>query len=96
MAANLKAGNKNDYDKSMAQAIENAFKEEWRMVMQNGDINSEPKPPAFNDQMRIMFVAVAQGVIQHLKENPDAFKITVNTSSGGGGNHTHTASLKIE
>jgi len=30
-----------------------------------------------NNQMRLMFVAIAQGVVKHLKENPNAFGVTV-------------------
>ena len=65
----LKPGTITDYDNSMAQAMEEAFLAEWKNAM--GDADS-PEP---NNQMRLMFVAVAQGVVRHLHENPDAFRI---------------------
>jgi hypothetical protein len=65
----LKPGTINDYDSSMAQAMEEAFLAEWKNAMGDADL---PEP---NNQMRLMFVAVAQGVVRHLHENPDAFRI---------------------
>ena len=39
--------------------------------------------------MRLFFVAVAQGVAQHLRDHPEAFTISVAPASG----HTHAASV---
>lgn len=61
---------------SMAQAMEEAFLQEWPVVM-NG-----AKTPDSNDQMKLMFIAIARGVVKHLVENHDSFKVTV---TGGGG-----------
>ena len=91
----LRAVKKDNQKRSMTQTIEDAFKAEWLRVMQNGDGNANPKPPDFNAQMQIMFVAIAQGVIQHLKENPDAFVIKIESAATGSGTHTHAASLTI-
>ena len=63
------------YANSMAQAIENAFLKEWPVIMGN-----EKPAPEGNDQMRLMFIAIAQGVVRHLLDNEAA--ITVNTGSG--------------
>ena len=71
MPSNLKAGSKTDYVGSMASAMEEAFKNEWHNYMDGA------APPKMNDQMRLMFVAIAQGVVNHLKANHDAFKVTV-------------------
>lgn len=84
----LKAGtkkrgsaNENQYDDSMAAAMEAAFKEEWPVIMGTS-------APQLDDQMRLLFIAVAQGVIRYLKNNQDS--ITVSVPSGGG-----TVSAKI-
>jgi hypothetical protein len=76
----LKAGTKDPsavggYDNSMAEAIEQAFLDEWRFVMKG-----QP-PPKQTDQMRLLFVAVARGVIAHLAAHPEAFKYGFSTSS---------------
>ena len=54
---------------------ENAFLKEWPVIMGN-----EKPAPEGNDQMRLMFIAIAQGVVRHLLDNEAA--ITVNTGSG--------------
>lgn len=59
----------------MAEAIEASFKEAWPTLM--GDL---PLPES-NDQSKLMFIAVAQGVVKHLVAHPEAFKVTVNFSS---------------
>jgi len=66
---------------SMAQAMETAFINEWPIAM-----DGQPAPE-MNSQMHLMFLAIAQGVVNHLKANPDAFKVTV-SSSGTGSNYT--------
>ena len=77
MPPNLKAGSKTDYTASMALAMEEAFMNEWSDFMKGADA------PAMNDQMRLMFVAIAKGVISHLKTNHDAFKVTATQTSPG-------------
>lgn len=68
----LIAGTSNtDYSGSMAEAIENAFKQEWLKVM-NTD-----KEPESNEQMKLLFVAIAQGVVKHLVDNQEAFKVDI-------------------
>ena len=73
------------YSGSMAEAIENAFKKAWPSIM-----NSNLSPTS--DQMKLLFIAIAQGVVKHLKENANSFKITIQTSV----NHTHPGSITIE
>ena len=67
----LLAGTKGTYTNSMADAIEKAFLAEWPKVMID-----QPVPDS-NDQMRLLFMAIAQGVVQHLVDHPEAFTITV-------------------
>jgi hypothetical protein len=85
----LKAGTKkplpagtDGYTGSMAEAMELAFLEEWPNVMGNADL------PAPNDQMKLMFIAIAKGVIRHINDNKASFKIT--TSGIGSPNGTVT------
>lgn len=68
---------------SMSKAIEDAFLDEWPEAM-----DGAPKPE-MNDQMRLMFVAVAKGVIKHLTENGSAFLV----DSSSLADHTHNYTL---
>jgi hypothetical protein len=61
---------------SMAQAIENAFIREWPNAM-----GGQPAPE-HNKQMQLLFVAVAQGIIDYLAVHPEAFKIEIDLGSG--------------
>jgi hypothetical protein len=65
----LKAGTTTDFDGSMAAAIKDA----WDGV--RGDTPT-------SEQMRLLFIAVAQGVINHLKQNPDSFVIDIQSTAG--------------
>ena len=80
----LKAGTKapvaNGYNNSMAAAMEKAFMEQWPYVMDDADL------PASSDQMKLMFIAIAQGVIKHLKQNSASMKVRVTFNIG---NTTH-------
>lgn len=80
----LAAGTHTHYNDSMAQAIENAFLAEWPNIM-----TGQPAPIA-SEQMRLLFMAIAQGVVQHLVKHPEAFAITF--TEGG---ITRTAKLII-
>jgi hypothetical protein len=71
----------------MAMAIEEAFLREWPEF--NGTL---PLPEGKDlNAMRLFFVAVSQGVVQHLHDNPGAFTLTLNQASHShtGGEHTH-------
>jgi hypothetical protein len=78
----LRAGTtKNDSEErelnnSMAKAMEDAFFQEWPKIMGNESV------PESNDQMLLMFIAISQGVIRHLHDNPGAFQVSA--VSGGG------------
>lgn len=71
----LKAGTKNDYTGSMAEAIEHAFQKAWPHVMGG-------KGPESNPQMELLFIAIAQGVVKYLSTHSDSFEVEVQ----GGGN----------
>ena len=60
----LKAGRQGDLAGSMAKDTEDAFRANWGAFM--GD--DLAVPDTNHPQMRLLFVAVAQGVIKHLKD----------------------------
>jgi hypothetical protein len=71
----LKAGtltnqNLNEFSNSMASAMMHAMEKEYEAV-KNVEL-----PSIGREDMKIMFSAIAQGVIRHLRDNPDAFKIS--------------------
>jgi hypothetical protein len=72
----LKAGTNSDFSDSMAEAIETALKQEWPNVMGAGQsVESNP-------QLRLLCIAVAQGVIRYLNDNStDSLWVHLATSS---------------
>jgi hypothetical protein len=97
MANQLKPGTFSDTIDTMAKAMEDAFLDQWSLFNPN-----LPVPGAESAQlksMRLFFVAVSQGVVQHLRDNPAAFQVTVQNGSHshsggahvhGDGSHTHS------
>jgi hypothetical protein len=81
-----KAAGSPTYDGSMAAAMEQAFKEEWPTVM------GDAKVPDSSEQLNLMFRAIAQGVIRHLKQNSASMKVTV-TVNVEGVDHTGTGTV---
>jgi hypothetical protein len=75
---------------SMAKAIEDAFLEEWPFAMAD-----QPKPE-LNDQMRLLFVAIAKGVVRHLAANGAAFHVDNSSENGQQLTHTHTATTTVQ
>jgi len=61
-------GTPSDLAGSMAEAIQAAFNEHYPEVMGKN-------PPETNKQMTLLCVAVAIGVINHLKAHPEAFVV---------------------
>jgi hypothetical protein len=66
-----------DLSSSMAQAMEDAFRHHWPLVMADMPI------PFDSRFLQLLFVAIAQGVVRHLEENPEAFKVRVEAPLGG-------------
>ncbi len=67
----------NTYAKSMAEAMEKAFMEEWPIIM-------ETDKPEMNSHLQLMFISVAQGVVRHLFDNISAIKVDIPRVSGSG------------
>jgi hypothetical protein len=94
----LKAGTLTDFNGSMAEAMEQALDAIW--LARTG----EHLPSATEQDRRLMFIAIAQGVVKHLKDHAGAaFDVAVsveqtgtwvnssgNTTSGG---HNHTVAV---
>jgi hypothetical protein len=60
-----------EWNGSMAEAIENALAREYEAV------KAEPFPSYGVEDRRMLFTAIAQGVIKHLTENMSAFTVSV-------------------
>lgn len=61
---------------SMAQAMIDAFGNEWPNAMGSANL------PASTPQMQLLFVAIAQGFVKHLYDNLPAFNISVKLEDG--------------
>lgn len=66
----IKAGTVSDFTGSMAQAMEEAMKKEYQAI------KGEPLPDMGVEDRRMLFAAIAQGVVRHLKDNVDAFDVS--------------------
>ena len=71
----LKAGTVDEIAGTMVQAMENAMEQLW--LAEKG----ENLPEAGSDDRRLLFAAIAQGVVRHLADNPDAFDVEVDTGT---------------
>lgn len=63
------------FSDSLAEAIDNAFKMEWLVV------KGEPLPAGGEVERKILFAAIAQGLLDYLKDNEDYIK---NVFAGSG------------
>ncbi|NIM95760.1 MAG: hypothetical protein GTO18_18830 [Anaerolineales bacterium] len=73
----LKAGTvaSTEFANSMAEAIEDALEKEWQRLW------NQPLPVEGQEDRRLLFVAIAQGVIRHLKDNAkEAFDVDVDVT----------------
>lgn len=84
----LKPGSVLNFSNSMAEAMEQAFRSEWASVK---DI---PLPSAGEQDRKIMFAAIAKGVLNYLYSHRNDIPTTnqYDTTSG----HTHTLNFTIE
>lgn len=82
----LKAGSLHDPDPttpefpgSMAEAMEVALGQEWLQL------KGTALPMQGEEDRRLLFVAIAQGVVKHLRDNADAFSVNVAVAQSGDG-----------
>lgn len=81
----LKPGTYGNLGGSMAGAIQTAFNAHFKEIVGKD-------PPISNKQIELLCIAVAEGVINHLKAHPEAFKIKTTI----GGSETYEAVVTIE
>lgn len=74
--AQLKGGHVADFSNSMAEAIEIALQQEWQAV------KHEALPTEGQVDRRLLFVAIARGVLQYLKTHEDEFLSTITLEDG--------------
>ncbi|MCB0560445.1 MAG: hypothetical protein KDD09_15930, partial [Phaeodactylibacter sp.] len=75
------------------KAMVNAFRAEWPKVM-----GEDSEPPEMTEEMKLLFVAIARGVVDHLVEMKGAFQLEF-TEQGHkhlyGVYHTPTSEVKL-
>jgi hypothetical protein len=73
MADSLRPGTFSETIDTMASAMEEAFLNQWPLFNPDLPLPDEKKLHS----MRLFFVAVSQGVVQHLRDNKEAFEVEV-------------------
>jgi len=79
----IKAGTVNDFESSMAEAMEEAMRIEYETVKVGQQL-----PTMGIEDRRILFAAIAQGVVRHLKNHLDSFKVNTEVSGVAGASAT--------
>lgn len=92
MSAPLKAGTLNDFASSMAAYIDKAMQNEWH-ARKNEYLPDEGQGA---DDRRILFAAIAQGVLKFLEDHVGDLVTTENTGDGGLTNHRHTMAFTVD
>ena len=84
----LKAGHvhpEEDFNLSMAYEMDEAMKTEWHRV------KGEDLSPMPSEDRRILFVAVARGVLRYLQKHGH----DIGTTRSNGGDHSHTLEFTV-
>jgi hypothetical protein len=75
----LKAGTLSDFGGSMAEAIDVEFVKLWNIR------HKYPLPESSKPDRHALFIAIAQGIINYLRDNaPDSIKVTVSVEQISG------------
>ena len=83
----LKAGTLADFNDSMAEAIADAFEAEWVAL------KGTALPEAGEEDRQMLFAAIAQGVVNYLRDNiNDSLQIDVSVTQQGGNQITSSTS----
>ena len=88
----LKSGTVDDFAASLAAYLDQAMQNEWQAV------KGEALPisgPGVEDR-RILFAAIAQGVLKFLADHVDDLITTDNSAGGGLGTHHHTMAFTVD
>jgi hypothetical protein len=88
----LKSGSVADFASSLAEAMENEMKTEWQAVKHTA------LPDQGVEDRRLLFVAIARGTFNFLKQHESDFmkKITLHDASGIGGDIIKYAVVQLE
>jgi len=92
MSTDLKAGTVQDFAASMAAYIDQAMQNEWQAV------KGEPLPSGDQgaEDRKILFAAIAQGVLKFLGDHVNDLVTTTNSGDGGLTNHHHAMAFKVD
>ena len=89
MASALKPGSTSDFAASMAEAMFVAMQKEWQAA------HGSPLPGGAGElDRRIMFAAIAQGVLGYLEDHRGDLVTTVVQDASGG--HSHTMAFDVD
>jgi hypothetical protein len=90
--SNLKAGMVHNFASSMAAYIDQAMQNEWLAV------KGEPMPTSDQgaEDRKILFAAIAQGVLKFLEDHVGDLITTDNSGDGGLTQHHHTMAFKVD
>ncbi len=70
----LKPGHVADFTDSMAEAMDEAFRDEWQVAIGTPLLETGAR------ERKVLFSAIALGVVRHLKKNSEALKVIVNVT----------------
>lgn len=88
----IKPGRVSALSGSMAKAMDEAFKNEWRAV-KGGSV-----PSLGEEDRQILFVAIAQGLVAHLQQQVEAIhvEVDVDISDHHGSGDGHAVEIKAD
>lgn len=86
----LKGGHVSDFDGSLAASIEQALADEWQAV------KGQALPGDGRDDRRMLFVAIAQGVLRYLKAHQNDMLGSITLDPGGGPVANAVTALELE
>lgn len=90
MANPLRAGNHTSIgNDTMTAYIETAMREQWQLA------RGEPLPTQGAEDRRILFAAIAQGVLRYLYVHRDDLVSTLQQAEGIAGDHRHDAAFDL-
>ncbi len=92
MSAPLKAGTVDNFASSLASYIDKAMQNEWHL--HKGEYLPDQGQGA--DDRRILFAAIAQGVMKFLVDHVDDLVTTTNSGDGGLTDHHHAMAFKVD
>jgi hypothetical protein len=87
--SSLKGGTSADFSNSMAEAIEQAMDKEWQAVY------GVALPSLGSDYRKILWVAIANGILNYLKTNQDDILTSITLDSFGAASTVTALDLNV-